>query len=206
MPAFFANQLGDFQINFVITDTLHLAIEPKGTRKVQLKLDIPPTLFKNGYALVSPIQIIPDSVTLEGPLRLLTALSDPVYLKIPQGSLDDNFKELIEVRLPYDRLIKRDPLTVDVSFQVDKLIEVTDSVQIEVINAPKQSWPFVERKKLPCTLAVPQTMMNFYNTDSIKAVVDLERFSRGERRLLPKLKGLPPFTQIIALDSIFIKY
>lgn len=71
LPGFFANQLGDFQINFVITDTLHVAIEPKATRKVQLKLDIPATLFRNGYALVSPIQIIPDSVTLEGPLTLI---------------------------------------------------------------------------------------------------------------------------------------
>lgn len=205
LPAFFANQLGDFQINFVITDTLRLAIEPKGSRKVRLKLDIPATFFRSGYALVSPIQIIPDSVYIEGPLRLISSLSEPVYLNIKQQNIDENFRELVEVKFIGDRLIKRDPSAVDVSFQVDKLIEVTDSVRIEVINAPNHTWPFIERKKLPCQLAIPQTMLNTYHADSVKAVVDLQSFQKGERKVLPSLQGLPPFTQIIKLDSVFIK-
>lgn len=206
LPAFFANQLGDFQINFVITDTLHLAIEPKASRKVRLKLDIPDTLLRKGYALVSPVQIIPDSISIEGPVKLITSLTEPVYLEMPLRNIDENFKEMVEVKFSNDDFIKRDPPAVDVSFQVDKLIEVTDSVRLEVINAPKQSWPFIERKKLPCKMAIPQTMLNFYNTDSVKAVVDLKNFSKGEKKVLPRLKGLPPFTQIIKLDSIFIKF
>jgi len=48
LPVFFANQLADFQINFVITDTLRLAIEPKGVRKVVLSLNDPTSLFGKG--------------------------------------------------------------------------------------------------------------------------------------------------------------
>ena len=206
LPAFFANQLADFQINFVITDTLHLAIEPKGERKVQLRLTIPDTFFRNGYTLVSPIQIIPDCVSVEGPLRLVSNLSDSVYLEIPNRGIDENFLETIEVKFPNERLITSDPQSVDVSFQVDKLVEVDDSIRIEVRNAPKQAWAFIERKKIPCKLAIPQSMLNFYSADSIKAVVDLTNFTKGEKKVLPSLNGLPPFSQIIKLDSIFIKF
>jgi hypothetical protein len=35
--------------------------------------------------------------------------------------------------------------------------------------------------------------VEFYNIDSIKAVVDLKKFSKGETKVLPSLEGLPPF-------------
>lgn len=132
-------------------------------------------------------------------------MPEPLSLKIPQGNIDENFRETIEVTFLNDRLVKRDPPIVNVSFQVDKLVEVNDSVRIEVINAPKQVWPFVERKKLPCRIAIPQAMLNFYHPDSIRAVVDLGNFTTGEKKVLPSLRGLPPFTRILALDSVFIK-
>ena len=206
LPALFANQLSDFQINFVMTDTLRLAIEPKGGRKVMLKLDLPPAFFKEGYALVSQIQIIPDSVSLEGPQRLISGLPDVVYLNIPQRNIDENFKEVVEVKFPNDEFIIRNPPTVDITFQVDKLIEMDDSVRLELINTPKNVWPFIERKKITCRVAVPETMLNFYNIDSIKAVVDLKKFSKGEAKVLPSLEGLPPFTKVIKVDSISIKF
>lgn len=206
LPALFANQLSDFQINFVMTDTLRLAIEPKATRKVMLKLDLPPAFFKEGYALISPIRISPDSVSLEGPQRLIKNLPDPVYLNISQRNIDENFTEVVEVKFPNDEYIIRNPPTVDVTFQVDKLVEKDDSVKLELINTPKNVWPFIERKKISCTIAVPETMLNFYNIDSIKAVVDLENFSKGEAKVLPILEGLPPFAKVIKVDSISIKF
>lgn len=206
LPGFFANQLGGFQINFVATDTLRLAIEPKATRTVQLKLDISDSFFRSGYALVSPIQITPDTITVEGPLSLITSLDDPIFLTIPQKNIDDSFQEMVEVKFVNDDLIKRDPPTVDLSFQVDRLIEKSDSLNLQVINAPKNVWPYIERKKLPSKLMIPETMLNFYNPDSVKAVIDLRNVKKGQKKVLPKLHGLPPYTQIAELDSVVIKF
>ncbi len=206
LPAFFANQLADFQINFVMTDTLLLAIEPIAKRRVKVTIDLPPTFLKDNYTIVSPIRIAPDSISIEGPVKLITGLSDPVYLKISQRDIDENFNEAVEVKFLNDGLIKRAPPTVDVSFDVDKLIGVTDSVSLKVINAPRQSWPFIERKKLLCQIAIPQRAYESYNPDSIKAVVDLKDFVKGERKVLPQLIGLPPFAEVLRLDSIVIKF
>jgi len=206
LPALFANQLSDFQINFVMTDTLRLAIEPKGDRRVFLKLDLPPTFFKEGYTLVSPITITPDSILLEGPQRTIKTLFDSVYLKIPQQNIDENFKEVVEVNFQNDENIISHPSAVDITFQVDKLIKKEDSVKLELINTPKHARSLIERKKIICTVAVPQTMLKFYNVDSIKAVVDLENFPKGETKILPSLEGLPPYTKVIKVDSISVKF
>lgn len=206
LPGFFANQLGGFQINFVVTDTLRLVIEPKATRKVQLKLDIPASFFKDGYTLVSPIQITPDSISLEGPLSLIRNLSDPVHLKVQQNNIDENFNETVEVKFLNDDLIRRDPPVVELSFQVDRMIERTDSLRLEVINAPKNAWPYIERKKLPSKLLVPEAMMNFYNPDSVRAVIDLHNITKGQKKILPRIQGLPPYSQVIEVDSVLIKF
>jgi hypothetical protein len=205
LPVFFANQLSDFQINFVITDTLTLAIEPKATRKVGLTLDDPTSLFQNGHTLISPILIIPDSIIVEGPERLILGMEDPVSLKIPQQNIEGNFTETIPIEIPGGALIRRAPSAVEVSFQVDQLVEVTDSVMLELVNLPDKASPYLQNKKMPIVIAVPQSMLNFYDADSLKAVVDLSDFTRGNKKVLPDVKGLPPFTQIIRLDSVFIK-
>ena len=206
LPALFSNQLTDFQINFVMTDTLRLSIEPKATRKVMLRLDLPPSIFKDGYALSSPINISPDSVTLEGPQRVITSLSDPVFLIIPQKNIDENFSEVVQVRFPNDEYIRRDPPTVEIAFKVDRLIKRDDSVTLKLINTPKKAWPFIERKKVACTVEVPESMLSQYVLDSINAVVDLKDLSKGQAKVLPSLEGLPPFTKVIKVDSISIKF
>ncbi|MBL0741577.1 hypothetical protein [Chryseolinea lacunae] len=206
LPALFSTQLEEFQINFVITDTLHLAIEPKATRWVKLRLDSPSILFRGGFAMTSPVSIVPDSVFIEGPQKLIRSLGDPVYLKLQERNLDENFHDDVEVKFLNDELIKRDPPTVSVTFSVDQLMEVTDSVSLKVINAPKRAWAFIERKKIPCIVAVPQKEVKAFNLDSVKAVIDLKNFARGEQRILPYLTGLPPYSRVVGLDSVYVKF
>ncbi len=205
LPASFANQLEDFQINFVLTDTLYLAIEPIATRKLGLAAEIPDVFFRRGYVLVSDVEILPDSVTLEGPKPLVTGLSDPIHLQISQRDIDEDFNEVITLRFLNDELITRSPPTVTVRFDVAELVEVSDSVLLEFINAPDEVRE-VERKKLPYTIAVPQSLLDSFKTDSLKAVVDLKGFSKGKKKVMPQLLGMPPYSQIIALDSLFIKF
>lgn len=206
LPGFFANQLADFQINFVLTDTLHIAIEPKKIRKVALDVELPAILFRQGYVLVSDISIVPDSVTLEGPQPLITGLTNPVHLQIQQRNIDEDFEEAIDVKFLNDELIKRDPASVKVKFDVERLMEVSDSVQLQVINAPRQARPVIEQGKVPYTLGIPESYVNDFHPDSLKAVVDLADLPKGEKKILPHLIGIPPFSKIVGLDSVSVKF
>src|SRR5688572_11639754 len=77
LPALFANQLDGSQINFVLTDTLYIAIEPRSTRYMSLKVDAPSILFRDGYGMAGPASVTPDSILIEGPLGLIRNLSEP---------------------------------------------------------------------------------------------------------------------------------
>lgn len=206
LPPLFANQLERLQINFVLTDTLHIAIEPKGRKWISLAVDTPSILFKTGYIMTSKPAITPDSIFIEGPWKLVKSISEPLYLKIPQRNIDENFHNEVEVQFVNSELIRRNPPTVHVNFEVDLLRQITDSIRLVLVNLPKGARPSLGIRRMPCTFAIPQRSMNTYHRDSIKAIVDLENFSRGVKRVQPVLQGLPPYAKVIKVDSVFIKF
>jgi hypothetical protein len=190
----------------VLTDTLHVAIEPKTKRWVGVEVDAPSILFRRGFGLVSDVNVVPDSILVEGPIKLIRALPDPIYLKIAERNIDDNFMDDVEVKFLNDELIKRNPPTVAVNFNVDKFVDIVDSVRLEVANPPKNSWPFIEGKQLVCTIAIPESSTGQFKSDSVRAIIDLQNVTKGKRKVLPVLIGLPQHARIIKLDSVTIKF
>jgi hypothetical protein len=206
LPGIFSTQLGGFDINFILTDTLHLSVERKGSRLLKLEPDVAQILFRQGYTLTSPVTITPDTVRLKGPLSLLRSLPNPLSIKLPQRNIDEDFQEPVRLTFLNDELIYRNPETISVSFSVDKLIEITDSARLAVINAPKNSVQSIERQKLPCKVAVPERAVNNLNMDSVRAVLDLTGFKRGTKKIMPRLVGLPPYSRVLSIDSVTIKF
>lgn len=206
LPGMLASQLGGFDINFILTDTLHLAVEAKGSRLLKLSPEIEDILFRQGYARTSEVKITPDTVRLEGPIKLIRALPNPLGVKLPHRNIDDDFREPVQLKFLNDELIYRNPETVDISFRVDKLIEVRDSARLAVTNAPKNSWPFIERHKWPCTIAVPERSLDSLKMDSVRAVLDLSGFKRGTKKIKPMLQGLPAYSRVISVDSVTVKF
>jgi hypothetical protein len=205
LPALLANQLDGYQVNFVLTDTLHLALEPKGKRWVSLQLDLPSIIFSKGYVMSSDPKVVPDSIFIEGPWKLINNLAEPISLKIAERDIDDDFSEDLEVGFLNSELVKRDPPTVHVSFNVDRLVEVKDSIDLKVQNMPKGVWPSIEGK-LPVVFAIPEALLPQYHRDSVRAVIDLHGFERGEKKILPYIEGLPQYSRIIDVDSVSVKF
>jgi hypothetical protein len=206
LPALFVNQLERFEINFVLTDTLRLALEPKGTRWISLQVDTPSILFRKGYAMSGPALVKPDSIFIEGPWNLVRSISEPVYLKVTQRNIDENFKNDIEVDFLNNELIRRDPPTVEVRFDVNRRVEITDSIRLVLINLPKGARPSTAVQELPCTFAISEKFRSLYHRDSVRAVVDLRHFSRGVKQVKPVLQGLPPYSEVLKVDSIYVKF
>ena len=148
----------------------------------------------------------PDSILIEGPITLINAISNPVQLKLLQRNIDEDFGDDVEVKFLNEELIKRNPPTVSVQFKVDRLVQITDSVNLKIVNATMSSRPYIEMQQWLCVYAIPQRMMNQYQADSVYAIVDLKGFKRGEIKVLPVLHGLPPFTKTLKADSVLVKF
>lgn len=205
LPALFANQLEGFEINFVLTDTLYIAIEPRVTRWMDVQLDTPSILFRNGYGLAGPAKVLPDSIFIEGPLKLIRQLVEPHELKLAQRNIDEDFSEEVEVKFLNEELVRRNPPVVTVEFAVDKLVEVNDTIKVELLHIPGSLKPVMERPII-CVFAIPERYMQNYHRQSVRAVIDLKGTKRGVSKFLPEITGLPPYTRIIRNDSIRIKF
>ncbi len=204
LPKFFSSQADGLEINFVLTDTIYLDLDAKSGRWVKLVMDSLAKNFKKGYGLVSHVTLLPDSVFLEGPQRLIKQFSNPVALTLRQRNIDEDFSEDVEIVIPSSEVIKRDPPTVSVTFEVEKMVTVQDSLLITAINVPS-TISFVEKRFLPVVLSIPESKMKNLNLDSARAVLNLKNFTRGAAVILPKIEGLPPFTQITKIDSVRIR-
>jgi hypothetical protein len=205
LPKFFTNQADGLAINFVLTDTIYVDLEPRAARWIHLTVDSLEHNMKKGYGLASEVSIMPESVFVEGPQRLIARLNAPVSLKLRQRNIDENFYvEDVEIVIPSSDVIKRDPPTVAVRFDVQPMRILQDSLLIAAKNIPS-TISFIQTRYIPVTFAVPENQVKNFKSDSLRAVLDLRNFRRGEAKILPKIEGLPPFAKVIKIDTVRIR-
>lgn len=206
LPAFFANQLEGLEINYILTDTLYIDLESKAGRWVSLTLDTANLELKKGFGLASHISIMPDSVFVEGPLPVINRLQEPLPISLPFKNIDEHFMEDVEVTLPSSEFLRRNPPTVAVMFNVERMVSASDSIKLIIRNLPPGVWPMMGRKKIPIIYSVPQNMMDDFDADSLKAVLDMKYLPKGERWMVPAVEGLPRFSKVNNIDSVRVKF
>jgi hypothetical protein len=206
LPSLFTNPLEGMQINYVLTDTIYLSIEPRAGRWITLELDSVEQYIRENHEVISKITISPDSIFVEGPINQITRLKEPYNVTLGVRDIDEDFTEEVEVTIPDGELIRRNPPVVFIAFSVEQLIRVEDSVRLEVINYPSQAKPVLELKKVYSVFRIRQSMLETFQVDSITAILDLKDFTKGEARLAPVLKGVPPHTKVLEVDTVSVKF
>ena len=201
----FTFQLNGLEINHVLNDTLHVDLEPKIGRWVKVDVDSVQYNIKQGYDLTSEVAVMPDSTYVIGPKRIVEKIREPVMLNIPQRNIDEHYVETIPVELPFEEIVSIEPRTVSVMFNVEEMIRVQDSVALKIENIPATVSEVMNSRKLPVTLSIPESFMKNLRMDSVKAVLDLKNFTGGTAKMLPRVEGLPPYSNVIKIDSIIVR-
>jgi len=206
LPGFFSNQLEGLEINFVITDTLYINMQPKAGRWLRLSIDSVQQNLDRNFTLSSDVKVVPESVFVEGPMSIVTKLDEPTKLKINDQNIDANYRQDLKIDLAQGDLIKCNPSYVFVTFGVEKLVSVSDSIKLEILNAPAKSHLGMNLSKIPCTMGVPESLSKDFDPNRVKAVIDLKGFKRGNVKLLPQVMGLPEHSRVLKIDSVRIRY
>ena len=201
----FTNQLDGLEINHVLSDTLYLDLEPRTGRWIKLAVDSIEYDIKEGYGLTSDIAVMPDSIFIVGPKRIVEKISEPVMLNIPQRNIDEHYIKNIEVALPFQEVITRQPPAVSVMFNVEEMIMIQDSISLVIENVPTSVSQVMSSEKIPVTLSIPESFMEGLKVDSIKAVIDLKNFKEGTIKILPRVEGLPPYSSVLKIDSVIVR-
>jgi hypothetical protein len=205
MAPLVAPQLEGLQVNFVLTDTLQVDIQPKVKRRFLVHIDSVHRYVRMGFGPAGPVQIQPDSVWLEGPEALITSLPKAIQVTIPQDNIVGSFDEELEVGIPSE-YINRDPPVVRVRFETEAVQQFTDTLEVRLLNRNRVGYPVLEPGRVVCTYAVPQSKLDSFSPDSVRALVDLLALPAGKTRMNPFIVGLPSLAFVLQVDSVTVTY
>jgi hypothetical protein len=201
-----ASQIGALQVNYIVTDTLRFKIEPLTTKRIRLMADLQNVSFKKGFGRISPVVILPDSVTLQGPKSFITSLSDTLLLNITASRVSENVRENAEVIVSHNELISRNPPVAEVMFEVGPVEEI---VRYLKLAAPKMPWGIeIDKDSVQCVFIVPQNQHKHFllETPSLGLSYDLTSIVKGQTlSLIPNIKGVPEYAQVVHIDSVSVK-
>ncbi len=202
LPSLFGNQLSDLQINFVTTDTLNVDIEPIDGRWLSLTTIDFSKNFKAGFGLASNVSITPDSIFVQGPRRIVEALPEPYPVSLSRTGIDESMEAQLLVSFDYDRFAV-EPSYVSVSFRVEKMIELRDSVKLEFLNMPSRLRPAISINQIRYTVQLPESILHsHYARESIRATIDLKQHLGKKLKIAPTLSGIPPLARIVRIDTV----
>ena len=206
LPALFSTQLEGLQINFVLADTLYVDIDEKARRKFNLRVDSVWRYLNRDYGVINEIKLVPDTVWVEGPKKIINALPEVITLALPKNNIDGDFIGEVEIIFPNNDRIKRDPPVVEISFDVEKLMEINDRVKLKVINALPRLRSSINVTEVNCTFRLPVSLVNTLSVDSLEAIIDLRDVPRGNHKIVPEIIGLPEHALLIKVDTVLVNF
>jgi hypothetical protein len=205
LPPYFYTQLEALQINFVLTDTLSLDIDENIKRRLSLAVDSVDKYIHREFGVTSSITISPDTFWVEGPKRLITVLPQVIDIKLPVKNINQDFREEVELNFSGSNIIKRNPPLAEVSFAVERFVEVNRKLPLTVSNIPAKLRSVINIKEVTCWYRLPESQVN-EATDSARATLDFKRIERGDHILAPVVSGLPQQAKLIKVDSVRITF
>lgn len=130
------DHFSNLSINYLLTDTLKINVERKLYKGVKLKVDSVNIPLADGYRIISPIHLFPDTALIAGPESVINYLESEYYLSVSETQLNNDFSATINVTLPFEEFMSATPETVSVSFKVDRFDRDRIQVPVEKVNFP----------------------------------------------------------------------
>jgi hypothetical protein len=206
LPGVFASQLERLQINFVITDTVHVSMDEMILRKFKVSLDSASQYIHPDYGLKNFPTITPDSILLSGPKEVINLLPGTLELTLKEYDLKKDYREEVELDLDTKESLTADPQRVTVSLDIVKFVTVDKRVRLSIINIPSRLKQSEVSKEIACTYRIPADETKTFSGDSLVAVIDLKNIPRGNHKLVPEIRGLPPQATLLKADTVLVNF
>lgn len=202
------DQLSQFRINFLLTDTLNLRIDEKTSKKVALQVDSLAIDLDIDYRLTSSITIAPDSAIVFGPRSFIDTLADTYTIALRQDQIDKPFARSVALGLPDAFQIASEPYAVNVSFEVDKFDKMSLPTEVEMLNFPPDSSVYVSSPEILVQFVIQRELRKEFDRDDFKVVVDFSMINERDS-MAPAIVVFQPDYVIEAItlpDSVSISY
>jgi hypothetical protein len=203
LPSLISDQLDEFQLNFILTDSLSINIDRQVSRNYKVKIDSAAIELAPGHIINSKIQYFPDSIFLIGPATILNSLGDTILFKLPQNSIDSDYNEEVPITFTRDELIEKFPEAINIIFSVEEIISTENEVTVKQANFPPNAT--LADSLISITIEVLQSNFEQLNLEDIEVVADYRNFNSEDSTIIPRLHFYPGYIHQIDLDTTRLK-
>ena len=203
IPAFISDQLDEFQLNYVLTDSLLINIDRRISRTFKIKIDSVDISLEEDHIISSPIRYHPDSVLLVGPAGILNNLGDTIILTLPENSIDDDYNEEVPIIFNRNELIRKSPESINVVFSVEEIISTEAELYVEAVNFPDNL--YLGDSSVDVTVKIRESNLQQFNLDEIDVVADFRNFNSTDSVIVPRLRFYPGYIYEIQLDTAALR-
>ncbi|GAB4233689.1 MAG: YbbR-like domain-containing protein [Ekhidna sp.] len=202
------DQLSQYRINYLFTDTLFIDIDRKASKKVNLILDSLTVSLEDDYRIVTPIKLKPDTAILYGPTSFLDTIGTDFRVKLDIDEIDKDFDRFVALDLPKGFDIYSEPPTLNIQFDVERFDRLSLQTQVELLNFPADSSVYVLPPTVTVKFVVQESLKEEYFAEDFKVVVDYSMINKADSTA-PAMVVIHPETVMdveVAPDSLSIFY
>ncbi len=208
LSAIIADQLNEVRLNYVVTDTLFIDIERRISKKVRVHIDSTSISLADGYRIVTPLKVAPDSISFTGPTSFIGGLADSVVLFVPVNQINGDFSESIPLTNLESRIVDVEPEAVQVNFGVREFSRYSRLVNIRPLNFPVNRTLSLRDTVAKVSYLVSRSDADKIPAGSFNVVADYAEFNRSDSTIVLKLGNYPPQVDILRIEpeSVKVRY
>ena len=199
-----SDQLNELQLNYVITDSLYLDIDHKGSKRFKVVIDSLGIQLRNDFYVTSPISTDLDSVTVTGPQSVLDTMSNELIVRVRPVNIDDNFDQEVAVDLPDRDLMYSEPPRVITTFSVEEYVPVTRDLKLYWENFPSDSSIYLNDSTVTISFRSQISLQDRLD-DQFRVVADLNRIVLSDSTIQPIVREFPDRVMNIEINSGRVK-
>ncbi len=196
------DQLPQFQVNYVISDTLYLNIEKKAVRTFGIFADSLSIDLRENFRIISKVSTDPDSVTISGPESVIKQLPASLPLRVGQQKIDELYDEAIkfEIRGYQQSLLVVTPEDINVQFDVEEFVTV--SYKVKIVEADSvQTQIYAIDSVVNVIYSLPRSAQASIDKEEIIVTALLETLNEEDSTVQLVIASYPDVISSISLDS-----
>ena len=205
IPGFISDQLSEFELNYVLTDTLAINLDFRDGKLFHIRVDSAAISLEKDYRIAGPIVCKPDTVRLSGPRAMLSALPDTITVSLPDSNIEGDYDEDVVINIPNSQLINRNPATVNVLFSTQEYTNVQQKIDMDKVGFPSETPLSLDIIAANVSYDVPIDNQSKIDLDQFKIILDYRKMSPVDSTIIPELISFPEGISNVEMDSLRVK-
>ena len=196
-----SDQLSDVRINYLVTDTLHLKIEKRDSKKVALAIDSAGISLDKNYRIVSPVKVAPDSAVVTAHSSFIRALADSLLLPVPYKQLNKSFDEVIDLSEMESDKIQIEPDQIRIQFDVARFSRTSRPASIRPVNFPSDSSVYLVDSTAVVSFTVQDEYLQEAQSAEFVLVADYRRLNPQDSTVALTIRRVPSFVSDVEIET-----